>query len=91
VLGIPRHAALVRYVAIDDCCQLKCHPYYPTGSENEGEDEMVFEDVGLKVIYAEEKESNVHYMARVFYITDTEVQLLVDSRQRLCCIELNIG
>jgi len=54
--------------------QLKCHQYYPTGTENEGEDEVEFEDVGLKVTYVEEKESNVHYTARVFYVTDTEVQ-----------------
>jgi len=53
--------------------QLKCHPYYPTGSENEGEDEMEFSDVGLKVMYVEERESNVHYTARIFYLTDVEV------------------
>ena len=64
-------------VATGTGCQLKCHPYYPTGSENEGEDELEFADVGLKVTYVEEKESNVHYTARVFYITDTEVQIPV--------------
>ena len=62
------------YVVTNDCCQVKCHAYYPTGSENEGEDAMEFDDVGLKVTYVEEKESNMHYTARVFYITDTEVQ-----------------
>jgi len=61
-------------VAFVACCQLKCHPYYPTGSENEGEDELEFSDVGLKVTYVEEKESDIHYTARVFYITDTEVR-----------------
>ena len=60
-------------VAAVDCCQLKCHPYYPTGRENEGDDYMEFVDVGLRVTYIEEKESNVHYTARMFYITDTEV------------------
>ena len=55
------------------CCQVKCHAYYPTGSENEGEDVMEFDDVGLKVTYVEEKESNMHYTARVFYVTDIEV------------------
>jgi len=57
--------------------QVKCHPYYPTGSENEGDDELEFDDVGLKVTYVEEKESNVHYTARIFYVTDTEVQISV--------------
>jgi len=63
----------------DDRYQVKCHAYYPTGSENEGEDVMEFTDVGLKVTYVEEKESNMHYMARVFSITDTEVPILFSS------------
>ena len=65
---------MLEYVASDDCYQVKCHAYYPTGSENEGEDVLEFPDVGLKVTYVEEKESNMHYTARVFYVTDAEVQ-----------------
>jgi hypothetical protein len=54
--------------------QLKCHQYYPTGADNDGEDEMEFGDVGLKVTFVEERESNCHYTARVLHLTDVEVR-----------------
>jgi protein tyrosine phosphatase len=50
--------------------QVKCHQYYPSGSENEGDDELTFDDVGLKVTYIEERESNANYTVRAFYLTD---------------------
>lgn len=50
--------------------QLKCHQYYPTGADSDGEDELVFSDVGLRVAFVEERESNHHYTARVLHLTD---------------------
>jgi len=58
------------------CChQIKCHQYYPTGFENDGDNKKEFNDVGLEVTYVKEEESNIHYTARVFYVTDTEVSI----------------
>jgi len=50
--------------------QLKCHAYFPSGSENDGDDEMTFDDVKLKVTYVEERDSNTNYTVRAFYLTD---------------------
>ena len=55
--------------------QIKCHQYFPVGQDNEGEDEMAFNDVGLKVTFITETESNYHYTARVFEIQDMEVRV----------------
>lgn len=52
--------------------QIKCHQYFPLGQENDGEDEMTFEDVGLKVIYISVKESNYNYTVRMLHIQDLE-------------------
>ena len=52
---------------------MKCYQYYPVGQDNEGDDEMVFNDVGLKVSYIAEKHSNYHFTTRVFQLTDLEV------------------
>jgi len=38
--------------------RVKCHQYFPTGSVNEGEDEMVFSDVDLKVTFISEEDQN---------------------------------
>lgn len=53
--------------------QVKCHQYYPVGRENEGEDDMVFNDVGLKVIFIAERHTNYHFTTRVFQLLDLEV------------------
>ena len=60
--------------------QLKCHPYYPTGSENDGDDEMEFPDVGLVVTFVEERESNSHYTARILQLTDVAVSKLFNVK-----------
>jgi len=52
---------------------VKCHPYYPVGSENEGDDEMVFNDVGLKVSYITERHTNYHFTTRIFQLLDLQV------------------
>ena len=54
--------------------QIKCHQYYPIGEHNEGEDEMVFYDVGLKVTFIEERDANYHYTSRVLHLHDLEVR-----------------
>jgi len=43
------------------------------GVANEGEDEMIFDDVSLRVKFISEKESNYHYTARFLQVQDTEV------------------
>lgn len=66
--------------------QVKCYQYYPLGRENEDEDEKVFTDVGLKVTYKSELESNYHYKARVYRVEDLEVNALeYDSLCRTIC------
>lgn len=52
--------------------QIKCHQYFPLGQQNEGEDEMTFEDVGLKVIYVSERASSYNYTVRILHIQDLE-------------------
>lgn len=61
-----------------DVCvfQVKCYQYYPLGEENEDEDEKVFTDVGLKVTFLSELESNYHYKARVYRVQDLKVSAL---------------
>lgn len=66
--------------------QVKCYQYYPLGKDNEDEDEKVFTDVGLKVTYKSELESNYHYTARVYRVEDLEVNALeYDSLFRTIC------
>ena len=56
--------------------QVKCHQYYPVGSENEGDDEMVFNDVGLKVTYITERHTNYHFTTRVLQLLDLQVSTI---------------
>jgi len=53
--------------------QVKCHQYYPVGRENEGDDEMVFNDVGLKVAFITERHTNYHFTTRVLQLLDLQV------------------
>jgi len=53
--------------------QVKCHQYYPVGCENEGDDEMVFNDVGLKVTFITERHTNYHFTTRVLQLLDLQV------------------
>jgi protein tyrosine phosphatase len=52
--------------------QVKCYQYYPAGSENEGGNEMVFNDVGLKVTFITESRSNYHFTKRVLQLQDLQ-------------------
>lgn len=50
---------------------IKCHQYWPLGSANGGEDDIVLNDVGLKVIYIDEKEVH-NYTIRNLRLIDLE-------------------
>lgn len=52
--------------------QIKCHQYFPMGQKNDSDDEMIFEDVGLKVVFVSEKESNFDYTVRILHLQDLE-------------------
>jgi hypothetical protein len=52
---------------------VKCYQYYPVGQDNEGDDEMVFNDVGLKVTFLAERHCNYHFTTRVLQLTDLVV------------------
>jgi len=54
--------------------QVKCFPYYPAGAEHGGQDEMTFEDVGLKVTFVSNLECNNQYTARLLRIEELEVR-----------------
>ena len=82
--------------------QIKCHQYYPTGSENEGDDEVEFDDVGLKVSYICERDSNYNYTTKILQITDLEVctsfyhtfffyNFLFPGHGRLCDVGITCG
>ncbi|XP_055929077.1 tyrosine-protein phosphatase non-receptor type 2-like isoform X2 [Argiope bruennichi] len=50
---------------------VKCHQYWPVGSENGGSDDLILRDVNLKITFLSQKnESN--YVVRNFLITDLE-------------------
>ena len=53
--------------------QIKCHQYYPVGEENEGDDEIIFTEVGLKVTFLSEQIVNYHYIVRMLEIKDLQV------------------
>ena len=53
--------------------QIKCHQYYPVGEENEGDDEIIFTEVGLKVTFLSEQIVNYHYVVRMLEIKDLQV------------------
>ena len=61
----------VKYTCI--ILQVKCYQYYPTGEDSGGRNEMVFDDVGLRVTFVGNKESNYHYTARILKLEDLEV------------------
>jgi len=61
---------------------VKCYQYYPVGCENEGEDEMVFNDVGLKVTYITERHTNYHFTTRTLQLLDLQVR----SRYACTCL-----
>lgn len=58
---------------------IKCHQYYPTGSD--GDDEMVFEEVALKVTFVEELTSNFEFTVRVFHLQNMETSEYVRVMQ----------
>jgi len=47
----------------------KCDPYFPTGSQNEGDDEIFFDDVQIKVTYVNETNMN-YFVIRKLLLTD---------------------
>ncbi|KAK6178132.1 hypothetical protein SNE40_012954 [Patella caerulea] len=50
---------------------IKCHQYWPLGSHQDYEDEMLFEDVELRVSLLQEEEYE-HYTKRLFSLEDME-------------------
>ena len=54
--------------------QVKCHQYFPVGAVNEGEDEVVYSDVDLKVTYISEEDQN-YYTVRKLKLHDMRVSL----------------
>ena len=54
--------------------QVKCHQYWPLGEDDEDE-EMVFDEVALKVTLQEETETP-HYSFRTFDLENLQVKWL---------------
>ena len=52
--------------------QIKCDQYWPGGRAKDDEDEMVFNDVSLKVEFQKQEESR-NFIKRHFLLTDLEV------------------
>ncbi|RZF40118.1 hypothetical protein LSTR_LSTR011246 [Laodelphax striatellus] len=50
---------------------IKCHQYWPVGSKNGGEDDMMLTDVGLKVELMSETDCS-YYITRKLRLTDVE-------------------
>ena len=69
--GEQLHACVCVCVCV--CDEVKCHQYYPVGSENEGDDEMVFNDVGLKVTFINEQHTSYHFTTRILHLLDLQV------------------
>ncbi|GFT00952.1 tyrosine-protein phosphatase non-receptor type 1 [Nephila pilipes] len=58
---------------------VKCHQYWPVGSENGGNDDLILSDVNLKIAFLNQKnESN--FVVRRFLLTDLES---LDTREIL--------
>lgn len=51
--------------------QVKCHQYWPMGSNKGGEDEMTFTEAGLRVKFVSEVEAS-YYTKRILRLTDIE-------------------
>jgi len=49
----------------------KCDQYFPTGSQNEGDDESIFDDVNLKVTFLSETNMN-YFIIRKLLLTDLQ-------------------
>lgn len=58
--------------------QRKCHQYWPLGENYGDDDDMVFEDVCLKISLIEEKTCN-YYIVRTLEIEDIEVSLILSE------------
>ncbi|GIY79513.1 tyrosine-protein phosphatase non-receptor type 1 [Caerostris extrusa] len=58
---------------------VKCHQYWPVGSENGGSDDLILQDVHLKITFLNLKNES-YYVVRKFLLTDLESQ---DSREIL--------
>lgn len=56
--------------------QEKCYQYFPVGEENEGDNELVFNEVGLKVTFIEDRHTSYHFTTRCLQLTDIEVFIL---------------
>lgn len=54
--------------------QVKCHQYWPTGSEYDGEDELILPDVNLQITFLSQEDRS-NYVLREFLITDLEVSV----------------
>ncbi|CAL1277086.1 unnamed protein product [Larinioides sclopetarius] len=50
---------------------VKCHQYWPVGSENGGSDDLILRDVNLKITFLSQK-NELNYVIRKFLITDLE-------------------
>jgi hypothetical protein len=56
--------------------QRKCHQYWPLGENYGDDDEMVFEDVCLKISLIEEKTCN-YYIVRTLEIEDIHMDMFL--------------
>lgn len=56
--------------------QIKCHRYWPDGVANNAENELIFEDVSLKVELASTAKFD-YYTLRKFTLTDLLVSWLI--------------
>jgi hypothetical protein len=56
------------------CCQIKCAQYWPLGANNGEEDDMVFEDVGLRVSLLAEQDDR-DYTQRWLEIEEMNVRV----------------
>ena len=62
---------MIKYVIL---FQIKCHQYFPEGSAQDGENEMIFDDVDLKVTYISEDDLN-YFTIRTLEIQDLRVNI----------------
>lgn len=54
--------------------QLKCHPYFPMGSECGGDDCLTFPDVGIRVEFIK-VDDHGYFVIRTLRLVDVEVNM----------------
>jgi hypothetical protein len=54
----------LRILTVGECFQVKCHQYWPPGTQPESDDVMELTDVGLKVQFISEEKAP-YYTTRI--------------------------